>query len=50
MELCWDGEPLRHVLLVGFTQTFVVSEQVDWRLADLGWLHVYVSLLAGAVG
>lgn len=25
---------------VGFTHIFVVSEQVDWGLADLGCLHV----------
>lgn len=32
------------------TQTLVVSEQVDWGLADLGWLYAYVSELVGALG
>lgn len=31
------------------TQTLVVSEQVDWGLADLALLYAYVSELAGAL-
>lgn len=35
---------------VGTPHTFVVSEQIGWRLIDLDWPHVCVSKLAGAVG
>lgn len=31
------------------TQTLVVSEQVDWGLADLALLFAYVSVLVGAL-